>query len=568
MALRDRLAAPPVILLAVFLAVAVFVDPLRDALTQDDSWFYAWTAQRMIADGVFRLHSYATASMPVQVFWATALSKIFGGSLITLRLSTLLLSCAGLLAFYGLLRDLALSSRRALGLALVYLCNPYGLVFSYSFMTDVQFTSWLLIALFLYGRGLRGANVGAVLSGSLAAAAAIGTRQFGVMLIGGLALCWAGDRQRRTNARLYVTGVALPVAAAIWQGVLYLDHPTWMQSVMQAWQAEVWRQGLPRLLGETVWRPVVLLQYAMLLVLPLWPLVLCSGRQSWRRVDEPERARLIRLAAIALLVVVALAYCRWTAESALGEIVRRVSFPSIPWFLQFYVRQHDVPFGAAWALLTAAAVVWLVWLVVRLIAVREQRAAIAPADRLPLFTGLCLLAGHTTFPTLIDTYAIPFVPLVLLVIGRELRTLVWPRPWLAASALVWLCVLAYTAVWLRGKLEYYDALFAAADRIVAAGVPPNRISAGYHWDGYHGAFDDWLASSGALASPAAYAGQHRTDKAYHRFIEERRRTAPYLVAPLEDDIVPAGWQVIDRVAYRDMRFHLRTMAALRRIDSR
>jgi 4-amino-4-deoxy-L-arabinose transferase-like glycosyltransferase len=146
------LAAPPVILLAVFLAVAVFVDPLRDALTEDDSWFYAWTAQRTIADGVFRLHSYATASMPIQVFWAAALSKVFGDSLITLRLSTLLLSCAGSFAFYGLLRDLGLSGRRALGLALVYLCNPYGLVFSFSFMTDVQFTSWLLMRLFLYGR--------------------------------------------------------------------------------------------------------------------------------------------------------------------------------------------------------------------------------------------------------------------------------------------------------------------------------------------------------------------------------------------------------------------------------
>jgi hypothetical protein len=182
--------------------------------------------------------------------------------------------------------------------------------------------------------------------------------------------------------------------------------------------------------------------------------------------------------------------------------------------------------------------------------------------------GLCLLAGHTTFPTLIDTYAIPFVPLVLVVIGRELRTLVWPRPWLAASALVWVCVLAYTAVWLRGKLEYYEALFAVADRIVATGVPADRISAGYHWDGYHGAFDDWLASSGALASPAAYAGPHRTDKAYHHFIEERRRTALYVIAVLDGNAVPSGWQVIDRAAYRDPRFRLRTMAALQRIDSR
>jgi hypothetical protein len=97
------------------------------------------------------------------------------------------------------------------------------------------------------------------------------------------------------------------------------------------------------------------------------------------------------------------------------------------------------------------------------------------------------------------------------------------------SAALGLCVLAYTACWLRGKLERFEAIFTVADRIYATGVPAHEISAGYHWDGYHGAFDDWLAQSGALANPSAYAGPHRVDKAYHRFVAERFRTASYLV---------------------------------------
>ena len=237
---------------------------------------------------------------------------------------------------------------------------------------------------------------------------------------------------------------------------------------------------------------------------------------------------------------------------------------SIPWFLQFYTGRRDLPFGFAWAGLTALAVVWVGWLLVRVLSVPEQRSAIPTADRLPLFTGLCLLAGHITFPTIIDTYAIPFVPLILLVLGRELRDMPWPRPLLWACCAVWLCTLAYTACWLRGKLERYDALFTLADRIHASGVPARDISAGYHWDGYHGAFDDWLAGSDARQDPRPYVGPHRIDKAYHRFIAERHGSATYRVGADEADPTEPGWRVIDRATYRDARFRLHHMVALQR----
>jgi 4-amino-4-deoxy-L-arabinose transferase-like glycosyltransferase len=197
----------PALLVAVFVLIALFVNPLREALTEDDSWLYAQTAQRFANEGTYRLHSYATANMPVQIYWSAALSKLFGFSLVTLRLSTLVLSCLGLLAFYGLLRDLGLTHARAVGLALVYLCNPYALIFSYSFMTDVQFLSWMMVALFFYARGLRSNCIWRVLGGSLAAAAAIGTRQFGVMLIGGMVLCWACDPDRRQKVWIYGAGL-------------------------------------------------------------------------------------------------------------------------------------------------------------------------------------------------------------------------------------------------------------------------------------------------------------------------------------------------------------------------
>jgi hypothetical protein len=202
----------PALLVAVFVLIALFVNPLREALTEDDSWLYAQTAQRFANEGTYRLHSYATANMPVQIYWSAALSK----SLRFLARDLAPVDSGAVVPRPACLLRSAARSRadaaRAVGLALVYLCNPYALIFSYSFMTDVQFLSWMMVALFFYARGLRSNCIWRVLGGSLAAAAAIGTRQFGVMLIGGMVLCWACDPDRRQKVWIYGAGLVLPLA--------------------------------------------------------------------------------------------------------------------------------------------------------------------------------------------------------------------------------------------------------------------------------------------------------------------------------------------------------------------
>jgi hypothetical protein len=64
-------------------------------------------------------------------------------------------------------------------------------------------------------------------------------------------------------------------------------------------------------------------------------------------------------------------------------------------------------------------------------------------------------------------------------------------------------------------------------------------------------------------------GPHRIDKAYHAFVEERRRTAAYRVVSQDapDEVVP-GWRVVDRVAYRDARFRRHYMTGLERVEAR
>jgi len=91
-----------------------------------------------------------------------------------------------------------------------------------------------------------------------------------------------------------------------------------------------------------------------------------------------------------------------------------------------------------------------------------------------------------------------------------------------------------------------------------------EISAGYHWDGYHGAFDDWLHESGAIAEPDAWTGAYRIDQAYHRYVAQRYDTATYRVVGEEEAPDEPGWQTIDSVPYRDGRFGLRHIVVLKR----
>jgi 4-amino-4-deoxy-L-arabinose transferase-like glycosyltransferase len=96
-----------------------------------------------------------------------------------LRISTLLLFLCGTLAFYRLLYESGADGKLAAASSIALICNPLILILGLTFMTDVQFLGWLLISCWLYARGIRRGSASVLFLGSLAAALATGTRQFG-----------------------------------------------------------------------------------------------------------------------------------------------------------------------------------------------------------------------------------------------------------------------------------------------------------------------------------------------------------------------------------------------------
>jgi len=147
-----------------------------------DDWTYAWSVEHFLRTSELRMLEWSAHYPLAQIVWGALFSRLLGFSFIVLRLSTLVLAWAGLLAFYGTLRELGTRPRLAgLGTLMLW-CNPVFFVLSHSFMTDVPFVSLMNAALLGYVRWVKHGRTGDLSLGSVAALLAFLIRQLGAAL--------------------------------------------------------------------------------------------------------------------------------------------------------------------------------------------------------------------------------------------------------------------------------------------------------------------------------------------------------------------------------------------------
>src|SRR5215218_6973209 len=120
-----------------------------------DDWTYAWSVEHFLQTGELRMLEWSAHYPLAQILWGALFSRLLGFSFAVLRLSTLVLAWAGLLALYGTLRELGIRPLLAsLGTLLLW-CNPVFFVLSHSFMTDVPFVSLMNAELLGYVRWVK-----------------------------------------------------------------------------------------------------------------------------------------------------------------------------------------------------------------------------------------------------------------------------------------------------------------------------------------------------------------------------------------------------------------------------
>lgn len=115
-----------------------------------------------------------------QVLWGTLFCLPAGFSYSALRLSTLVLSLAGLLTLVALTHRYFVRDHRLLLVPLLLLCNPVFLGLSYTFMTDVPFLTLAFLAILLLLAGIDRPLL--FLLGAVAAVATTLLRQTGILI--------------------------------------------------------------------------------------------------------------------------------------------------------------------------------------------------------------------------------------------------------------------------------------------------------------------------------------------------------------------------------------------------
>lgn len=221
------------LLILLFLAAEIIINPIGEFPLNDD-WSYTRSLKFLFT--THHLHLAGFTSMPLigQLAWGLLFCKIFGFSFTVLRLSTLVLGLAGVLTSYFLIRELSDSRELSFIGALIVLFNPVYLNLSNTFMTDVPFTSILVLSMYCFVRVLRtpsgvsssGARTWWLFAGILFVTTATLIRQLGLLAAFSFACCILFREWQRLTMRRVMTAALsciVPLGA-------YLLYNAWLQA--------------------------------------------------------------------------------------------------------------------------------------------------------------------------------------------------------------------------------------------------------------------------------------------------------------------------------------------------
>ena len=594
---RSRLAAGLPVFLVMALLVVV-INPLREMPLEDD-WFYALTVKHLLDTGEYRLHEFAAANLPFQAYWGAAFCRVLGYSFASLRLATLALTVLGLGGMYVLAREHGFSRRGAWWTALGLISCPLVLRFSFNFMTDVPCLMTLTVALGAYSRALRQRSQGWMLAASVAGAACILVRQFGMALLPGLVVVWLADGDRRRYVLLYATGLALPVLATAWQLWMGLGAANWGANYMLYHTREYWSR--PEALAYAwCWRPLILLLYLSFFALPFvlgglwqcardrhgratlvaWTVTVGVGMATYALVPAvaSERGPVVAvvLGALGLGVLagtwvahralrwpLVMAYSGWRPRCgfklalAAGTVVyfgyvlyrsgREGRFAALPYTGFNYEYLLAIrPLAVGLTLLAVAGAVWVgAALVGRYWPWRTWWHG-PPAEKLLDAASLFFALELMLFCFFGDEYMLPLLPFAIIVLGRSIKDS-WEH-WLPRAVYLGGCALALLlgTMETRAVMEYDGAMWQAGNRAAAIAGRPDAVyhanrDTGYrYWMLYYTTFfGDWLVASGYAATPTPQLAWQAYDEPWTRLEATYASQATYFVTDSPD---PRHWQ--------------------------
>lgn len=472
----------PLSLMAILWAGAVLlVNPLGDFPLNDD-FSYGRSVLNLLEQGRLIFDEWLAMTLLVQVLWGAGFCKIFGFSFTVLRFSTLVLGYAGIVTCYFLGRELGMDKRVSLLTALVVAFNPFFFSLSCTFMTDVPFFTFSILATLFYCKAFRTGSWSWILTGTLFALAATFVRQLGLMLPLAFGLAWLF---RRSGRRAEWIVAALPALLATG---LFFWYSHWLSASQGLpdgygnFQKLFQRLGEAGFLEVAFYRLGILSAYLGVFLLPVSLLLFPalrrenSGKNSW-----PVYGMLILATGAFIAAWDKLPWGNLLYNLGLGPKLLKDGF------IQLNIRPVlPAPAVSLLKLASLPAMWMLVFLLLKRISFREifklqmRPAKVFALANLGIYGVFLALDKH-----FFDRYFFQLLPFLLILMMPQ-KGFSYRKPlYRIAFSLVFLQA-AFSIAATRDYLSWNRARWQALNYLTTVkNVHPGRIDGGFEFNGWH-----------------------------------------------------------------------------------
>jgi hypothetical protein len=453
-----------------------------------DDFSYVRTALLFAQTGHFIYNGWATAMLGAQILWAAPFIKLLGYSFFAARVSTIVMAVLTVWLTHAMLWRAGLDRCHAVFGALTVGLSPLFIAMSVTFMTDISGLFGIVAGIYCCLRAVEGKTTrGIMVWLTLAAIAG---------LLGGTArqLPWL------------IALVMVPSAAWILRrrrGVLAGAAVLWLVSVAAILGCLFWFRHQPFYVPEPLLeKPIglrslrelagTMLAAMLCLALVLMP-ALASGLQRLKALRAKNWLTLIAVSLAAVWICRFITY-HWAEKGLLpwtGDILDKLGLLDYPnaWQLgvmPFLFNTTERAIGSFLVLFTTAVFCFVTFRTgARPDTAPENRPSWSTLTQLlvPFATAYVLLmVPRGLWMQLLDRYLLPLMPIALVFLLRAHQERFSSR----LPAVSWVVLAIFSAFSILGTHDWianHRARLTAVHELEAAGIPAQKIQAGYEFDG-------------------------------------------------------------------------------------
>ena len=485
----------------VWVIAILLVNP-RGNFPLNDDWCYGKAVVNLIRHHEIRFVGITTMTLIAQVLWGALFCLIFGMSFTSLRISTLALGLAGVLAVYGLLREIGVPRWIAMVGALVLALNPLYVSLSNTFMTDVPFAALAFLSIYAYVRALRRESSGMIVLGTAFACIAVLIRQFGIILPIGFGLAHLvknGVRVRSLAAVVLPTIVTGALLIGFVQGLKAAHRLPSYYSTQAHYLEKFLALGFAACLSKTFVVIGTLYLYLGLFVLPF---VVLTFPRTWSRLTHRQRTinGWISGASMFAALCVLVPDGEWMpTKHAQGDTLFDLGLGAPTLGDIFRLAQPNLHIGPEWfwIMVTVGSVIggglllWHLMAAAELLAERHGGASATDKGLIVLLTSITVMYLAPIIPltvfTYFDRYFLCAVPLLIALAVLTTDSLAKPnRRLIAVSVVIIMLYGCYSVAGTHDYLSWNRLRWHIAGKMMRQyDLTPQDIDGGYEFNGWY-----------------------------------------------------------------------------------